>query len=138
MRGSREKCLRWLEIQPAGIYEVKAFDKRSMSQNSYYWALLSKLGEVTGKTNDELHMDMLRDYSTARVIACSPIVNVHDFVKYCEVDLEEESVTYWRCYKGSSEMTKKEFNRLLEGVIHECQNCGIETMTLEEIAKLRR
>lgn len=140
MRGNKQKCLQWLSNQPAGTYEVKKFDKRSLSQNSYYWELLSQLGEIVGKTNDELHMEMLRDYSTARMIACKDFVNVHDFVKYCERDLidEEQGIVYWRCYKGSSEMTKAEFKRLLDGVIHECQNCGIETMTPDEIARLRR
>lgn len=140
MRGTKERCLQWLSNQPAGTYEVKKFDKRTLSQNSYYWELISQLGEVVGKTNDELHMEMLRDYSTARMIACKDYVNVHDFVKYCEQDYidEEQGVVYWRCYKGSSEMTTKEFKRLLDGVIHECQNCGIETATPAEIARLRR
>lgn len=139
MRGNKQKCLQWLSNQPAGTYEVKKFDKRSLSQNSYYWELISQLGEVTGKTNDELHMDMVRDYSVVKSIQCKPNVNVHDFVKYCEVDfIDDDGDVHWLCYKRSSEMTKAEFKRLLDGVIQECQNCGIETMTPDEIARLRR
>ena len=140
MRGNKRRCLQWLSDQPEGTYEVKAFNKRSLSQNSYYWELISQLGEVTGKTNDELHLEMLRDYSTAKMVACKSYVDVRDFVRYCEVDYidEEQEVTYWRLYKGSSEMNTKEFKRLLDGVIEECRNCGIETMTPEEIGLLKK
>ena len=139
MRGNKQKCLQWLSNQPAGTYEVKKFDKRSLSQNNYYWELLGQLGEITGMTNDELHFDMLRDYSTAMEIECDPQVDVPNFVKYCEVDyVDDYGRVHWKCYKGSSEMTKAEFNRLLEGVLDACRNCEIETMTPDEIARLRQ
>ena len=139
MRGNKERCLQWLSIQPAGTYEVKKFDKRSLSQNNYYWELLGKLGEVTGKTNDELHFDMLRDHSTVMTFDALPQVDVPSFIKYCEVQhVNDDGTVHWRVYKGSSEMTKTEFNRLLEGVLDACRNCDIETMTPDEIARLRR
>lgn len=139
MRGNKQRCRQWLDEQPDGIFEVRKVDKRSLSQNSYYWELISKLGEATGRTNDELHLQMLKDYSTAKMVACKSYVNVREFVKYCEEDYidDEQEVTYWRLYKGSSEMSKTEFKRLLDGVIEECKNCGIETMTPDELAKLR-
>ena len=39
--------------------------------------------------------------------------------------------------KGSSEMDSGEFSKLLDGVIQECRQQGIETMTPQEAARLR-
>ena len=38
----------------------------------------------------------------------------------------------------SSAMDTKEFKELLDGLISECQEVGIETATPEEIARMRR
>lgn len=40
-------------------------------------------------------------------------------------------------YKGSRKMNKKEFSILLDGLISECKECDIQTLTPEEVEKLR-
>ena len=51
---------------------------------------------------------------------------------------EEQGVKDWRFYQPSSAMDTKEFANLLDGLISECKEVGIETATAEEIAMMRR
>lgn len=69
MIGEKETVLRWLQDQPAGRYECnKAKKKRTLTQNSYYWALLSELAGALGLSNDELHFQLLKRYSTPATV----------------------------------------------------------------------
>ena len=44
--------------------------------------------------------------------------------------------TIYRIYKGSSEFDSKEMSIFIDGIIQECKQLDIETMTPNEIAKL--
>lgn len=141
MIAGKKACQRWLERQPDdGLYEVrKATKKRSRSQNNYYHKLLGQLAGVLGLTNEELHFMLLKDYSTMSRWATLDNVDVshvHSF-KYREVYAREGHTIYYNVWKPSSEMTTVEFKRLLDGLIRECQEVGIETATNEELALMR-
>lgn len=100
------------------IKEVK--DKRSLNQNAMYWELINKIAERIGVSDTDVHMQMLRDYGV--------IEGVYKVIKgeiqkkyFDQIDRD----TY-KVYKGSSEMNTKEFKRLLEGVIYEAKEIGLE------------
>lgn len=146
MTGSKLKCLRWLEQQPEGEYEVKRVRrKRTLTQNSYYWALVHKLATALSNkdhtfTNDEIHFQMLRDYSRPAIFAAMDGIDAQRYWKYAEKDDHDgqQGVTYWKFYQGSSTMDTKDFKQLLDGLIQECKAVGIETATPEELALMRR
>lgn len=120
--------------------------KRTLSANAYYWKLLGELAKVLKVSNPYLHNQLLRRYG---------VVNGDMFVNIPDTDeaarKTDESETYhlkptsavqgdFRIYlmlKGSRDMNKEEFSRLLNGLIDECKECGIETMTPDEIARLK-
>ena len=138
MTGEKETVLRWLQDQPAGRYECnKAKRKRTLTQNSYYWALLSELAGALGLSNDELHFQLLKRYSTPQPFATFDNVDVSKFMRYYEKRNTDGNVIYYLFYTPSSEMDTKEFKRLLDGLISECQEVGINTMSAEEIALLK-
>lgn len=138
MTGEKKTCLRWLEQQPEGRYEVnKAKRKRTLTQNSYYWALLSELAGALGLSNDELHFQLLKRYSTPQPFACLDHVDVSRFVRYYEERNRDGKTVYYLFYTPSSEMSTKEFKRLLDGLISECQEVGINTLSAEELALLK-
>ena len=138
MIGEKETVLRWLQDQPAGRYECnKAKRKRTLTQNSYYWALLSELAGALGLSNDELHFQLLKRYSTPQPFATLEHVDVSKFMRYYEKRNQVDKTVYYLFYTPSSEMDTKEFKRLLDGLISECQELGIETLNAEQYALLK-
>lgn len=138
MIGEKETVLRWLQDQPAGRYECnKAKRKRTLTQNSYYWALLSELAGALGLSNDELHFQLLKRYSTPQPFVTFKNVDVSKFMRYYEKRAENDRCISYLFYTPSSEMDTKEFKRLLDGLISECQEVGIETLNAEELALLK-
>ena len=140
MTGNAKYVTTWLKYQdPETVWEVKeAKKKRSLTQNSSYWVLIGQLGKVLNLGNHELHLAMLRDYSTPEEVVTRPEVDLLKYMKYAEVEEQTDRWTKWLVYKGSSDMDTKEFTRLLDGLIQTCKDVGIETMTPAELALLRR
>lgn len=136
--------------------EAKKFSaKRTLTMNAYYWTLVGKLAEATDSTNAEIHNMMLRSYGTLQDMDGEIIpVLVPDTPKAFKKALNDEVVhlkptstlrmgadgylrRVYHILKGSSDMTRDEFSRLLDGTIQECKDIGIETMSPEEIERLR-
>lgn len=122
--------------------------KRTLTANAYYQVLLDKLSKVVGTSREELHEQLLIRYGSTATKDDIPIlftlradINPHLVSKYVAIvktkEIKGKMFAVYRVLKGSSEMDSKEFNHLLEGLISECQEVGIETMTPEEIARLR-
>ena len=146
--GKAQECIAWLfqaarETDGGALFEVRLWKrKRSLTQNAYYWALLNRLGLALGYPSDELHRHMLREYGSYDVFTVRADVPIAKYFRYYDVvgsGIGENGVRYShvRAFKGSSEMDSGEFSKLLNGVIQECQQQGIETMTPEEAARLR-
>ena len=105
MIGEKETVLRWLQDQPAGRYECnKAKRKRTLTQNSYYWALLSELAGALGLSNDELHFQLLKRYSTPQPFVTFKNVDVSKFMRYYEKRAENDRCISYLFYTPSSEM----------------------------------
>ena len=120
--------------------------KRSLSANAYCWVLIEKLAEKMKKSKDEVYRDMLRDYGTIAtdsdgkkvIFSVKREIDVSKYFKYYkELGLsKDEKFMHYFVVKGSSEYDSKEMARFIEGIIEECKQLGIETMTQEELAKL--
>lgn len=133
---------------------TKHSEKRSLDANAYYWQLINKLAGVLKISNNYCHNVMLRRYGVLEEFDGTPM--------YCVIpDTEEaekkadESETYhikptsnvregndgvmYRTYmvlKGSSQYDTAEMSRLISGLVDECKQCGIETMTPDELARM--
>ena len=124
------------------IYEIKEHkEKRTLTQNAYYWVLVNELANCLKKSKEEVHFELLKDYSQVALITIKNDIDIKGYIRYYEFEREAEingvKFNIYKVYKGSSEMNKKEFNILLEGTIQEAQQLGIPTLTPNEIAKLR-
>lgn len=124
------------------LYEVRPWrSKRSLDQNAYYWALLGRLGQALGYPSDDLHLHMLREYGVYDAFTVRADVPLGDYFRYYDVVgsgvMDGVRYSHVRAFKGSSEMDSGEFSKLLDGVIQECRQQGIETMTPQEAARLR-
>ena len=124
------------------LYEIKEHKaKRTLTQNAYYWVLVNELANCLRKSKEEVHFDLLKDYSQVALVTLKSNVDIKGYIRYYEFERETNingvKFNIYKVYKGSSEMDKKEFNILLDGLIQEAQQQGIPTLTPSEIAKLR-
>ena len=130
MRGSVSDCVGFLLGADASkLYEVREVrEKRSLTQNAYYWAMLNKLARV------------LREYGGCEMVSLSWQVPFREYFDYCDElgsDGGSPARRLVKVYKGSSRMNSLEFSRLIEGMREECEAQGIDVATPDEIARMR-
>lgn len=125
------------------LYDVKISvysDKRTKTMNSYYWVLLTQLANELRTSKDELHEQLIKRYSQRDYISLLANINPSDYFPYYEYQstYKHSNNTFksYLIFKRSSDMNKQEFSILLDGLISECKECGISTMTPEQVAEL--
>ena len=120
--------------------EVKMYRvKRSLDSNAYLWVLLSKMADVMKTTKDELYIEVLSRYGVFTHIVVKPDV-VSRVISQWKVVRELGEVTIngtkgqqLQCFFSSSSYDSKEMSVLIEGVISECKELDIETITKREL-----
>lgn len=144
MIGNAQAIINWLFQQGDNekIYEIKEKkQKRSLTANAYYWSLVNQLSTVLRLNNDECHFLMLQRYGQYEVISVLSDIDLHGYFKYYKEighgTVEGKDFCHYKIYKGSSQMNSKEFSVLLDGLISECEEQGIVTLTPSEIANLK-
>lgn len=143
MIGNAEKIIQWLFQQDREkIFEIKEKKaKRTLTQNAYYWVLLHELAKALKIDNDTAHKMMLERYGVYEVISVQSGIDLTGYFKYFDEigsgTVNGKQFTHYKIFKGSSQMDSKEFAVLLDGLISDCEELGIPTLTREEIAKLK-
>ena len=129
-------------------------DKRSLDANAYYWVLVAKLGDKLNLSKPHLHNILLRRYGQPEVIDGKMI-----YLVLPDTDQgarkADEAETYhikptsevktgrngerFRTYvmlRGSSTYNTEEMAHLIDGLVSECKEAGIETATPEELSRM--
>ena len=120
--------------------------KRSMSQNSYMWVLLDKLAEKIGHTKEQVYRVYVKDYGVFEIL---PIKNeaVESFrnkwkkngLGWITEELGESKLNGYTklvAYFGTSTYTTKEMSRILDAIIRDCNDLGINTLPLSDVLLL--
>lgn len=122
--------------------------KRSLNANAYMWALIGKIAEAMRISQDEVYHKVLCDYGTFDTDGgVTQILSIRADAKLTgwlyihtkpikTVDLEGKKFTHYALIKGSSDYNTREMSFLLDGVIYEAKELGIEVMTPEELERL--
>lgn len=143
MEGKIDEIIQWLFKQDKDkIYEIKEKkEKRSLSQNAYAWKLITEIGNALRKSKEEIYLSMLKDYGQSQIISILSTVDPSGYLKYYEEIgtgiVNNKEFTHYKIFKGSSEFDTKEMSIFIDGIIQECNNLGIATLSREEIASLR-
>ena len=142
-------------VEEGKAYEIEirpARKKRSLDANSYMWLLLGKLtavlnGQGRCVTKEDVYRECIRE------------VGDNFYIEPVREDAVEHWCYIWRahgegwiteilgasklpgyvnvvCYYGSSVYTTEQMKRLIDIVIAECKEQGVETMTPEQLARL--
>lgn len=143
-----------MQDKPLRITAKQWKEKRSIDANAYYWVLVTKLAETLHISKPRCHNLMLRRYGQSLTIdGKGAYIRIPDTEKAEETALEadtyhirptsqvvsgKDGINY-RTYVmllGSSEYDTAEMSHLIEGLVNECKECGIETLTPDEISRM--
>ncbi|MBR6613139.1 MAG: hypothetical protein IKK84_00040 [Clostridia bacterium] len=125
------------------IEVVRYSEKRSLDSNAYMWVLLQEIAATIHKDKWEVYLDMLERYGVFTHVIVKPqaverVKETWRAVKELgEVTVNGQTGIQLQCYYGSSTYNKKEMARLLDGVVSECKEIGIETLTQEELNSMK-
>lgn len=118
-------------------------DKRSLTANSYFHALVNKLAGVMGISNEDCKKMLVRSYGTVAEVNGFPVVitlpkgvDSDEYYPYCEFIYGDEISDSYQLYKQTHVLNTKEFSRLLNGTIEECKDMGLEVLSDYEIRRL--
>ena len=118
--------------------------KRTLDENSYYWLLTGRIAKAIGSSLSEVHNLNLRRYGVPFTVDGKVVyAYLEDAPETEKSALQNEFVhmrptssvregnkgKMFRAYmimKGSSEMSVSEFAALIDGVISECKEMGLE------------
>lgn len=122
--------------------EIKPYrNHRSLNANSYAWKLIGEIADRVRTSKDEVYIEMLRRYGQSEMISVVADVPIAYYVKYFdeagESKLNGKLFKHYRVYKGSSEFDTREMSILIDGVVSEAQELGIQTETPNQIAEMK-
>lgn len=140
MVGNALKLIEFLYIQDKDkLYEVKEYKKkRNNNQNSRYWKLINELSLKTKISVEELHFNMLKNYSQRYEIlvpADKEIRGIEYYEKKSKINKNGKEFYVYHVYTPSHELKTDEFAILLDGLIQDCKQQGIDTRSPDEIKR---
>lgn len=130
------------------VVKVTSFSKkRSLSQNAYMWVLLDELAKKLHLSKEELYKKYIKEYGVFEIL---PIKNEaavrfkRNWAKnglgwFCE-DLGESKLSGFTkliAYYGSSVYNSNEMSRVVDAIVDDCKDQGIDTMSMADIMLLK-
>ena len=139
MIGNKNQCINWLLEQENGIFKVGNYkEKRNNDQNAKYWKLLNELAKKIRMSVDKLHFEMLKNYSVRYEILVpreTSLRGIEYYEKKSTIKKNDKYFNVYHVYTPSHELKTDEFAILLDGLIQECEQQGIETRSPEQIER---
>jgi predicted secreted protein len=157
--GSRDKIQ--IELEPDTVLQIldlqngtekplvlvidEWLEKRSNNANGYMWVLLTEIAKVIYSSKEEVYEIMLQRYGkfTYSIEKPGQVERViREWGSPCEILDEvyfngQKGIQILKYY-GSSGYNTKEMSVLIDGVVSEAQDLGIETRTPAELQKLKK
>lgn len=161
MTGTAQAVVNFLmnQISEGGagkLWEIKEHrSQRTLTQNAYYWVLLTKLADKLRISKPEAHNRMLRSYGQPAVINRKLVYTylpdteeteeqilaqeLYHLAPTSSVMLSSKGVPL-RAYKllrGSSDYDVDEMSALVDGLVQEATQLHIEVLTPRELEMMR-
>ena len=137
----KELIPQMLELDEDKIYELKEIKKkRTLNQNNYYWELLNKLAKKLKIPSTELHFELIKKscpFEEYLVPKESNLRSLEYFEERNTIEKNGKEFKVIRVYVGSSLLDTTEMGILLDNLIEECKLQNIQTITPDELAKIR-
>lgn len=119
-------------------------EKRSLDANAYMWVLLQDMAVELGSTKEEVYEELLQRYGfMARddggfiTITLRADISKNLLPGHWKLYQSTPSWKVYRLIRGTSEYDTKEMSYFLDRVIEEAKELGVETMTPNEVERLK-
>jgi hypothetical protein len=127
--------------------EIKEYKpRRSLDSNAYFWVLAGKVAAALGCPPAEVYRRLIPDIPNNRDIICVPNKSVDKLIEGWQHNglgwivetfpSKLEGCTNAMLYYGSSTYDTAQMSQLIDLIVQECKQLGIETMTPRELALL--
>lgn len=144
-----DELRRLVSCEKVAVVLKKWRKKRSLDANAYYWALVSKIAEKTRTSKEEVHNLMLRRYGQpmkeedGTAVILSVLDNI-DLSKNEDIHVKPighgtvqgRHFTHYLLLRGSHTYDTHEMSVLIDGVVSEAKEMGIETLPPEELERM--
>jgi len=143
MVGKADEVIKWLLNQDREkLFEIKPYrQKRSLNANAYAWVLINEMANRLRTSKDEVYQEMLKRYGQSKVISVLSDIDISRFVKYYEEigkgHVEGKEFTHYRCFIGSSEYDSREMAILIDGIVDEAKELGIDTLPTTAVERMK-
>ncbi len=149
MVGTQKQAITWLlEQDDSKQFEAKEHkQKRSNDANAYFHLLVNELARYFNISDDEMKTKMNLEYGTiarfedGRIKGCKVPkgTDIKEFYRYAKwYKADDNGDDCYIFYKETHTLNTKEMSQLINGVVQECQDVGIETRPRDEINSLLR
>lgn len=156
-RGDTAKARQCIKEIRSGLKEGKqrlrtAFywhkERRSLNANSYFHVLVDKIATAMNLGADEVKSQMVLEYGTVAteggeqiIVALPKSANVYSYYPYAKwigdfTAKNKKPYSQYLLYKQTHTLDSNEMARLIDGVVYEAKELGIETRTPEELNSL--
>lgn len=146
LKTSDPAAVRWAMSAEPGEFDILPHkEKRSMNANNYMWTLCDKLSEKLHVTKDDIYRQAIRDVGIWKDYElqgdCTTLLTgwtrqgIGWFYDRLDYTHSGDGYTY-RVYYGSSVYNTKQMSRLIDYIVDECKDQGIETMPPEKLNAL--
>lgn len=112
--------------------------KRSLDANALLWKMCTEIANIIKSSKDEVYLTMLERYGVFTHIIVQPkaVNRVVEEWRTCrvlgEVTVNGKTGIQIQCYYGSHLYDSKEFSVLLDGVISEAREMGVEVISEQD------
>lgn len=117
---------------------VKHRNKRSLDANAYLWVLCDKIAKKIDSDRERVYVMELERYGQFEDVSIrtDAVEEFRRHFKYTDARYTGDGWTVVRVFYGSSGYNTEEMSELIDGVVNDAEDLGIETMTPEEIAHM--
>lgn len=135
--------------RPYKVEIKRYFEKRSLDANAYFHLLVDKIAKAVNRSAEEVKIQMNLDYGTYiedetsgmlygfMALKSVPVTQFCKYAKAIKTFMKDgKEVVQYLVRKNTSDLNSKEMAALIDGVIQEAQQLGIQTLTPTELALL--
>lgn len=128
------------------VLSVKKQKKKSLNANNYMWQLCDKIAQRIKTSKEDVYRHAIREVGAWFDTSCDADKS-DELCKawesngvgwFAEPILMGQRIASIRLYKGSSVYNGTELSRVIDYIVEEAKELGIETMTPNEILKLKQ
>lgn len=131
----------------SGRYEFvlrKKKKQKTLSANAYMWVLCDEIARVLQSTKDEVYKQAIANVGVFFPLSCESAAFARARAVwesqgagfFCNATREQAGQTEFNAYVGSSKYTQGELSRLIEELVSEAENLGIDTKASRECRAL--